>query len=265
MERKLKTVLTILAVTIIAILAVFVASMPANPNGNVAGIKVRGEIVSYVSPEYSNEEGHLLKDVTSSEEISAFIERAEKDPGIKAVFIEIDSYGGEAFASQEAMEAIKYCSKPKIAVVKRAATSGAYWIATGADTIVASEISEVGGIGVKNSYLEQARQNENNGLTFIELSSGKFKEIGSPNKPLSEEERSLLMRDIMIIHEAFVKDVSLNRNIPIERVREIADGSTMLGEMALENHLIDVLSRNADPTEELSRAIEEEPRIEWYN
>ena len=91
------------------------------------------------------------------------------------------------------------------------------------------------------SYLENSTQNKNNGLEFVSLASGKFKDSGVTDKPLTEEERSLFERDIKIYYDEFVKEVAENRNLSVEDVQKLADGSTQPGALALEHKLIDSL------------------------
>ena len=83
------------------------------------------------------------------------------------------------------------------------------------------------------------KQNEEDGLTYVELNTGKFKDSGSPDKPLSDEERELFQRDLDDLYETFITMVSDYRNIPLEKVRELADGSTLNGTRAKEAGLTD--------------------------
>jgi protease-4 len=85
------------------------------------------------------------------------------------------------------------------------------------------------------------KRTQKEGLRFVSLSSGKYKDYGNPDKPLTAEERALLERDLKIYHDQFIKEVSENRNLPIEDVAKLADGSSMPGELALHNKLIDAL------------------------
>ena len=71
------------------------------------------------------------------------------------------------------------------------------------------------------------------------------------------------MRDINILHQNFIKTVAANRNLGIEKVEGIADGSSMLGEMALENGLIDQIGGLPEATEYLKSQINEEAEICW--
>lgn len=206
-------------------------------SGNVALIKVQGEIVTY-EDWYGYQEG-FSDDIVSSEKIVEYIEHAEMQDNLQAIIIEIDSYGGFPVASEEIMNAVKRAKKPTVAVIRESGVSGGYFVATGADYIFASEMSDVGGIGITMSYLEYSEQNKKEGITYQQLSSAKFKDTGNPNKELTQEERELLMRDVIEIHKTFVRIVAENRGLEIEEVEKLADGASVMGSMAKENGLID--------------------------
>lgn len=148
-----------------------------------------------------------------------------------------------------------------MAVIRGAGASGAYWAATGADRIFASSSSDVGSIGVTMSYLDNTKKNEADGFTYNELSAGKFKDTGDPNKILTEEEKQLLQRDIDIVYEKFISAVAANRNLDIEKVRVLADGSTMMGDAALASGLIDQIGGTSEAREYLKGIIGEDATV----
>jgi protease-4 len=113
------------------------------------------------------------------------------------------------------------------------------------------------------SYLDYSRQNQKDGLTYNQLSSGKFKDTGDPDKALTAQESELLMRDINIIHQNFIKAVAENRNLDIKKVENLADGSTMLGQMALENGLIDEIGSQPEVEKYLKEKIGQDLEICW--
>ena len=235
-----------------------------HPEGcNVSGIMLHGSLVTYIAPETLNEDGSPAEDQTASENIVYYIDEAEKDDNIKAIVLEVDSYGGMPVADEEVADALKRATKPTVALVRGVALSAAYYAATGADIIFAAKESDVGSIGVTFSYLDYAKQNQNEGVTFNQISSGKYKDLMNSDKPLTNEERNLLERDLDIIHENFVQAVAENRHLEIEKVRALADGSSMLGAMALENGLIDKIGGLHEVEEYLRELIGEEPEICW--
>ena len=232
---------------------------------NVAVINIHGDIVTYLTDQSSAEEpDSTLSDSVSSEEIVAYIDEIEGNGNIGAVIVEIDSYGGSPVASEEIADALKRMTKPVIAVIREIAASGAYMIASGADKIYASEMSQVGSIGITMSYLDYSQQNRQEGITYQQLSSGKYKDTGDPDKVLTAEEKELLMRDVKILHEAFVKKVAENRGLDIGKVEKLADGSTMLGLAAKENGLIDEIGNIYDAQEWIRSELGIEPEICVY-
>jgi len=184
---------------------------------------------------------------------------ASEDPNIKALLIDIDSGGGGAVAGEEIAMAVKRFGKPSAAVIREMGASSGYFVATAADTIFASEASSVGSIGTTYSYVSQYEKNKKEGYTFESLSSGPYKDMFSADKPLTDDERALIMRDIKIDRDNFVKRVAEYRNQPVEKIDALADGSTMLGQQALENGLIDKIGGTEEALAYLEQAIGEPP------
>lgn len=211
-----------------------------NSSCNVSGIELHGDIVTYTIPDYEDADGYPLRDETSSEYIISAIMEAEANDNIKGIILEIDSYGGSPVASNEINQALhQNTTKPVVVLVRTAATSGAYVAAVAADRIFVSPYSDIGGIGVTMSYLDYAKQNTKEGLNYNSLSTGKYKDYGDPNKALSNEEKALIMRDLNIIHNGIIETIATDRNLEITKVRELADGSSMPGQIAKDNGLID--------------------------
>ena len=206
---------------------------------NIAVASVNGDITTMGGAATTEGEEDSL--ITNADDVLALLRSAEADPNILGVIVNIDSLGGAPVASELIANALKNLSLPTVALIREFGTSGGYLAATGADTIIASPLSDVGSIGVTLSYLENWEKNAKEGLRFVSLSSGKYKDYGNPDKPLTAEERALLERDLKIYHDQFIKEVSENRNLPIEDVAKLADGSSMPGELALQNKLIDAL------------------------
>ncbi|MBU0612968.1 S49 family peptidase [Patescibacteria group bacterium] len=231
--------------------------------GPIAGIELHGELVTYTSSEnYTDTE--LIADQASSEDIVWSINVADNDPDVEAIIIEVDSLGGYAVPAEEIANALKSAEKPTVALIRGYGISAAYWAATGADWIIASENSEVGGIGITMSYLDYSKQNKNEGITYQQISSGKFKDAGDPDKPLTEEEKAYLQRDTDIMNDNFVNEVAEKRDLDIVKVRALADGSSMLGQMALENGLIDELGGMPEVEKYLESEYDIVPDVCWY-
>jgi protease-4 len=208
-------------------------------------ISLHGSIITYTA-EHAEGDTYFDYDVTSSDYVDYLITTANEDPDIHGIIVEVDSGGGSPVAGEEIANAIKRSKKPVVAYIRDMGASSAYMAASTADRIFASKSSNIGSIGATMSYISSAESNMTNGFTYEQLSSGKFKDSGSPDKELTEEERALFMRDINILHDNFVKVVAENRNLPVEEVMKIADGSTVLGERAKELGLIDEIGGRAE-------------------
>ncbi len=216
---------------------------------NVAAIKLYGDLVYY--PNESNGastggSGDGSLDQTASEDIRQQVEAADANPEVKAILLQVDSPGGDPVAGEDVMDALKHASKPTVALVADQGASAAYLGASGAQTIFASANSVLGSIGVTQSYLDQTKQNEQNGLTWNSLVAGQYKDMGNPDVPLTQEEKTLLQRDLNIMHQNLIQWIAENRKLSVASVTALADGSSMEGKMALQDGLIDKIGNIYD-------------------
>jgi len=235
----------------------------SNENCNVKGIGLNGFVSGYIPNDAKDESGGSTEEQTSSEDVALAIQNADDDNKIKAIILEIDSAGGFPVAGEEISNALKKSKKITVAWIREQGLSAAYWSATGAETIFASAISDVGGIGITFSYLDNYKKNLKDGLTFNSLSTGKFKDIGNPDKQLTAEEKNLIMRDLGIVNEHFIESVATNRKLDITKVKNLADGSSMPGKLALQNDLIDKIGGIYEIKDYLKEKIGEEVKICW--
>ena len=231
---------------------------------SVVGLTLRGGIVTYIPAGYGEDESADSEmsaiDLTASEYIAYMIDQAEKSDNIHAILLEVDSPGGEPVAGEEIAHAVRDSAKPVVSMIRQIGASAGYWAISGSDRIFASRNSDIGSIGVTASYLQNVYEDKE----FVDLSSGKYKDTGNPDKRITDEERALVKRDIQIIHTNFVEEVAENRNLPIEDVRALADGSTMLGEQARQLGLIDEIGGMSEVEAYLKGIVGEEPAICWY-
>jgi signal peptide peptidase SppA len=217
---------------------------------NIAVVPIDGEITTstYVSADETKGSVDETEPImTSMSETLGTLGTAEYyDPNILGVLMLIDSPGGSGAASQMIADELRNSSMPNAAYVFDVAASGGYLIATGVDRIFANPFADVGSIGVTMSYLDYSKQNTEQGLEYVELASAKFKDSGDPDKQLTAEEKALFERDLKIHHETFVKEVATNRNLKVEDVAKLADGSTLPAPLALEAKLIDQIGGKED-------------------
>ena len=171
-----------------------------------------------------------------------------KDKSIKAIILRIDSPGGGVGASQEIYREITRTREEKPVVVSMGgvAASGGFYIAAACDKIVANPGTITGSIGVIMQYYKYKELAEKIGFTQEVIKSGEFKDIGNPNRDLTERDREILDAVISDIQSQFVNAVAAGRNLPPEKVREIADGRIFTGSMAKEWGLVDELGNFED-------------------
>ncbi len=234
----------IILIVILALISFFIAGIASlfinsdievSGSGNVALIPIKGELVT------DEDFSFFGTDETTSTDIIKLIEKADANPSIKAIIFEINSPGGSAVASEEVSNVIKKVQKPKVAWIREAGASGAYWIASSADYIVASRMSITGSIGVIASYLEFSGLIQRYNITYEKLVSGKFKDAGTPFRELTPEERQKFQQKLDLIHQEFINRVVANRKLSKDSIRKITTGEFFLGSEALELGLIDEL------------------------
>lgn len=191
---------------------------------------------------------------SASSKIVESIQQADKDARVKAIILEINSPGGTIVASEEIAAAVKATRKPVVAWIREIGTSGAYWVASASDTIVASPMSFTGSIGVIGSYLEFSELMGEYGVRYEALVTGKYKDIGSRYKPLSAGDRDVLMEKLNTAHDYFVEEVARNRGMDKEEVAELATGLFYLGSEAKELGLVDYLGGRKEAIEITKKA-----------
>lgn len=179
------------------------------------------------------------------ETVKRELEQAGKDDKLVAVILEIDSPGGGITASDMVYNYIlKFKEKTKKKVVvymKDVAASGAYYISMAADRIVAHQTTITGSIGVIMPLINIADLIEKYGVKDKSITSGSMKDIGSPTRPMSQEEEVVLKTIIDEMYMRFVTIISENRGMPVEEIKKLADGRVYTGKQALDNGLVDQL------------------------
>lgn len=167
---------------------------------------------------------------------------------IKAIVLRVDSPGGTVGPSQEiCLEIMKIRKKkPIVASLGSIAASGGYYIASAANKIIASPGTITGSIGVKMEFINIQELLKKLGLEQEVIKSGAFKDIGSPIRRMSKEERVLIEKLIKDVHKQFVKAIANGRNLSLDKVQEIADGRIFTGEEAKKLGLVDKLGNFRD-------------------
>ncbi len=193
--------------------------------------------------------------ILDAEEYLMAINGMAKDRGIKAVVVRIDSPGGSVGASQEIFEELKKIrvKKPVIVSMGSVAASGGLYIALGGTKIFASPGTVTGSIGVILEIPNIEKLLKKIGVETETIKSGAYKDTGSIYRPLTPEEKEYLREKVKLIHDQFIKAVSEERKISIEKVKEFADGRIFTGEEALSLGLVDELGNFWDAVNEAKK------------
>lgn len=200
-------------------------------------------VVYLYGPIYMANERELLF-MGGADQVVKRLKRVKEDPRIKGVVLRINSPGGSVGAVQEIYEAVKdlrASGRPVVASMGDIATSGAYYVACGADKIVANPGTVTGSIGVILSIPNIKELLGKFGVKFEVIKSGGHKDMGSIFKDMSIEERRLLEGIVNNAYNQFYKAVVGSRGgvIPEEKLRQLADGRIFTGEQAKEVGLVD--------------------------
>jgi protease-4 len=203
--------------------------------------------------------------IYESRDIIGEILKHKKNDQVKAIILRIDSQGGMVAPSQEVYEEVKKATKEKkvVASMQSVAASGGYYIACAADKIVANPGTLIGSIGVILQVDNFEDLMKKIGLKRVVIKSGRYKDLGSSIRSMTEEEREILQSFSDNVHEQFIKAVVEGRNLPEEEIREISDGRVFTGEQAQALGLVDKLGNLQDAIDLAATmvGIEGEPKV----
>jgi protease IV len=204
-------------------------------DGSTISISGHGEKVAVIE---------LVGTIYDSRRIVEQFEAFGDQKSIKAILFRIDSPGGLVAPSQEIYEAVRRVrdkGKPVVVSMGTLAASGGYYVACGADTIVANPGTTTGSIGVIAEFVNMRDLLGKIGVHVETVMSGRFKDTGSPYREMNSDDRRYLQSWIDDAYDQFIHVVSLERRLPIEKVRELADGRVFTGAQAQKLGLVDVL------------------------
>lgn len=220
----------------------------------IAVVYASGDIVS----------GKSGDNTMGSKTIAKAIKSARENEKVKAIVLRINSPGGSALASDVIWREVMLTkgTKPVIVSMGDLAASGGYYIACGADTIVAGENTITGSIGVFGVIPNMQGLFENKlGITSDTVNTNKYADMGSGVRPLSDHETVVITEMIEKIYDDFISKVAEGRGMSKEDVDEIGQGRVWSGTDALRLGLVDELGG-------LDRAIElaaESAHLENYS
>jgi protease-4 len=188
--------------------------------------------------------------ISSSDTILKQLKKFGKRSSIKSILLRINSPGGAVAPAQEIYRQIGVVrkKKPVVASIETVGASAAYYIASNADRVVCSRGTITGSIGVIMILAEIHKVIDKIGVNVNVIKAGKYKDIGSAVRPLTEEERKILESFANEVHEQFIQDVATARKgkIEMDKLRTVADGSFFSGEKAHKLGLVDTLGNFYD-------------------
>jgi protease-4 len=241
--------LGLVGLAIVAIVLILSAGNPTAPvvydeeyvsgdgSDKIVVVPVEGEIAS------ADDSLGGTQPTTTPEGLADALRQAGEDTSVAAVVLEVNSPGGGVTASDEMHQSIldfkKNTGKPVVVSMGDTAASGGYYISTAADRIVANETTLTGSLGVifqLNNFAEAAHKY---GIKQVVIKSGKYKDIGNAFREMKPEEREIFQSIVDDSYSEFVDVISEGRDIPKDRVREIADGRVYSGRQAKELGLVD--------------------------
>jgi protease-4 len=203
--------------------------------------------------------------ISDSEPIIEQLKKFGKDDSVKAIVLRIDSPGGGVGPSQEIYEEVKKVrsKKPVLASMGALAASGGYYIACAAQRVYANPGTMTGSIGVIMPFMNVKDLVEKIGVKGMTVKSGAFKDIGSPLRDMTPQERELLQGVVDNVHQQFVSAVADGRNLNREDVLRIADGRIFTGEQAKSLGLVDALGNLEDAVADAAKLgkISGEPKV----
>jgi protease-4 len=193
--------------------------------------------------------------LTDSRTIIKQLGRYKEDRSIKAIVLRIDSPGGAVGPAQEILREVEKVRQKKkiVASLGTVAASGGYYIASGADLIMANRGTATGSIGVIMQFANVEELTKKLGLDIFNLKAGRYKDVGSPFRPMSPEDKAYLQGLIDNIYEQFINDVARNRKIPVVKLRTLAEGKVYTGDEAKQIGLVDEFGNLPDAIDKAGR------------
>ena len=207
--------------------------MASNAESKIAVVYAEGAIVG----------GSGSLETIGSDRFAEEFRQLREDESVKAIVLRVNSPGGSATASEVILREILLTKKEKPVIVSmgNVAASGGYWIAAGADQIFAEENTVTGSIGVFGLLSNIQQIANENGVTWDVVKTGEFADIDSNVRPKTEAELAIYQQSVDKIYRLFLKKVSRYRNLPVEKVKEIAKGRVWSGKEAVNIGLVDRL------------------------
>jgi protease-4 len=230
-------------IVLIAVFVGFAALLPTVAGKCVAVVNIDVPITIEGAPTTLFSPGYL-----GSEEYAEIFETLDTRDDVGAVVIVFNSPGGSVVATREIYSAVNEMDKPTVSYFREVAASGAYYVAAGTDYIVSDPDALTGSIGVVATFADMSGLLDQLGINVTSITSGKHKDIGSPTRPLTEEEYNITVALIDEIFVEFKQIVIDNRGAKLDPVlfAKALDGRILSGRQAKTIGLVDETGNKKD-------------------
>ena len=214
--------------------------------------------------------GFFGDSVAGSEDLIAQLEKARKNPDARVIVIRINSPGGSPSGSEEVyneIQRVRRDGKTVYTSMGDVAASGGYYIASATDKIYADSNTLTGSIGVILPLADMSELYKKIGYRSQTVKAGKYKDMGSSDRPLTPEERALLQGLVNDTYGNFLQAVAKGRNMPLSQVKKLAEGRIYSGNQALKVKLIDGIGGMHETIRAAAKAggITGEPKVVEYS
>lgn len=219
-------------ITVANYLAAFDGRLRTPEKGSKVGIVyAEGEIV----------DGEGDATTVGGDKLARAIRKFRFDPDIKAIVLRVNSPGGSALASEVIRSELESTQKAKPVVVSMGtvAASGGYWISTAAKRVFAEPGTITGSIGVFGLFPNVQKLANDNGVFWNPIETAPNSDLFTISRPKTDAELAVLQRTIDHIYDDFLKHVSDARHLPVDSVKEMAQGRVWSGSQAIKLHLVD--------------------------
>ncbi len=193
--------------------------------------------------------------LTDPQNVLKQLQRFRQKDQIKAIVLRVNSPGGAVGPAQEILRQVEKIRPHKkiVASLGTVAASGGYYVSCGADYIMANPGTLTGSIGVIMQFTNMAQLVHKLGLDLFNIKAGKFKDVGTPFREMTPEEKAYIQQLIDDVHEQFITDIAKGRKLPVDKIRPLADGRVFTGEEAKKFGLVDGFGNLDDAVEKAGR------------
>jgi len=191
----------------------------------------------------------LTEPILDSQNIVRQFKKYRENKAVRAIVFRVDSPGGGVSASQEIYEEVRKTrssGKPVVVSMGSVAASGGYYVSCGASKIVANPGTLTGSIGVIFQFLHFSELMNKIGIDASTFKTGKYKDIGSPFRKTTEDEKKFFDQLLGDVYNQFVDVVAKERKMDRKRVVQYADGRVFTGRQAFEYGFVDTLGTLED-------------------